>query len=677
MSTPDNIVIKSFSLGSSQTTTTNSAPAGQASTAASTSAASSALATATVASSPPNPTPSAAPTTTRAPSTAPAPADAKVLKRTEEILEREAAEKQISILENAFNSNQMDTLQLPKLNSAQFEPDFSFETKVEKFYSLEESPLAFALLAIESVARTASVDPKNPAHLAATLFLDCLALGPQLASLMYLQNYLRSVQPNAEIDSFEPSTTKAGSIPPDSLDTAHQLFGQSLLKQICHRIDWFLNIQRITNRPFNAEFCLKLIAADREWINTTNEFMKGTAAKIEKILAKNAAFQPSTLPSNLIELQKREKLWPHSPALLQEIKAAGFVFRPSMLKRDKCVCETCAVVVNGWRSWHNPWSFHNYAKHVPSFRPEITKLLQNSNSRVVSTLLTEAYKRKKTNQVATSAVAATAAAGTAVPSATSGTNPVRTTSATAAAPAPARATAAAPAPTMASVAAPAPARATTAAPTPAMATAAAPAPARATAAAPAPAMATAASPAPAMASVAAPAPARATAAAPAPAMATAASPAPARATTAAPLSAQSKSNSKDAPAIALKKYAKFYDDKGIEIQPDFNTLVGHYIFCVNRALAYSDDMQCRLNFLADMRLTKESEELMRTQIVQLMNLQGSALRIAIASCPCPPLKIDKIKLALKGDENFISIMDVLDEELRSDPYVKQRKSVQF
>lgn len=627
MSTPDNIVIKSFSLGSSQTTTTNSAPAGQASTAASTSAASSALATATVASSPPNPTPSAAPTTTRAPSTAPAPADAKVLKRTEEILEREAAEKQISILENAFNSNQMDTLQLPKLNSAQFEPDFSFETKVEKFYSLEESPLAFALLAIESVARTASVDPKNPAHLAATLFLDCLALGPQLASLMYLQNYLRSVQPNAEIDSFEPSTTKAGSIPPDSLDTAHQLFGQSLLKQICHRIDWFLNIQRITNRPFNAEFCLKLIAADREWINTTNEFMKGTAAKIEKILAKNAAFQPSTLPSNLIELQKREKLWPHSPALLQEIKAAGFVFRPSMLKRDKCVCETCAVVVNGWRSWHNPWSFHNYAKHVPSFRPEITKLLQNSNSRVVSTLLTEAYKRKKTNQVATSAVAATAAAGTAVPSATSGTNPVRTTSATAAAPAPARATAAAPAPTMASVAAPAPARAT--------------------------------------------------AAAPAPAMATAASPAPARATTAAPLSAQSKSNSKDAPAIALKKYAKFYDDKGIEIQPDFNTLVGHYIFCVNRALAYSDDMQCRLNFLADMRLTKESEELMRTQIVQLMNLQGSALRIAIASCPCPPLKIDKIKLALKGDENFISIMDVLDEELRSDPYVKQRKSVQF
>lgn len=607
MSTPDNIVIKSFSLGSSQTTTTNSAPAGQASTAASTSAASSALATATVASSPPNPTPSAAPTTTRAPSTAPAPADAKVLKRTEEILEREAAEKQISILENAFNSNQMDTLQLPKLNSAQFEPDFSFETKVEKFYSLEESPLAFALLAIESVARTASVDPKNPAHLAATLFLDCLALGPQLASLMYLQNYLRSVQPNAEIDSFEPSTTKAGSIPPDSLDTAHQLFGQSLLKQICHRIDWFLNIQRITNRPFNAEFCLKLIAADREWINTTNEFMKGTAAKIEKILAKNAAFQPSTLPSNLIELQKREKLWPHSPALLQEIKAAGFVFRPSMLKRDKCVCETCAVVVNGWRSWHNPWSFHNYAKHVPSFRPEITKLLQNSNSRVVSTLLTEAYKRKKTNQVATSAVAATAAAGTAVPSATSGTNPVRTTSATAAAPAPARATAAAPAPTMASVAAPA----------------------------------------------------------------------PARATTAAPLSAQSKSNSKDAPAIALKKYAKFYDDKGIEIQPDFNTLVGHYIFCVNRALAYSDDMQCRLNFLADMRLTKESEELMRTQIVQLMNLQGSALRIAIASCPCPPLKIDKIKLALKGDENFISIMDVLDEELRSDPYVKQRKSVQF
>lgn len=41
----------------------------------------------------------------------------------------------------------------------------------------------------------------------------------------------------------------------------------------------------------------------------------------------------------------------YSPNLRRQIERAGFIFRPMMIKRDRCVCDACGVEVSGWRPW--------------------------------------------------------------------------------------------------------------------------------------------------------------------------------------------------------------------------------------------------------------------------------------------------------------------------------------
>lgn len=69
------------------------------------------------------------------------------------------------------------------------------------------------------------------------------------------------------------------------------------------------------------------------------------------------------------ELQSRGVQWPHSPHLRRHIERAGFVFRPMMIKRDRCVCDACGVEVSGWRPWHNPWQHHDWSRRHPFAPP--------------------------------------------------------------------------------------------------------------------------------------------------------------------------------------------------------------------------------------------------------------------------------------------------------------------
>lgn len=93
-----------------------------------------------------------------------------------------------------------------------------------------------------------------------------------------------------------------------------------------------------------------------------DSFMKDAEHKVVEMLhANQERFQ------QFREMQRRGVAWPHSAQLRCEIEAAGFVYRPMMIKRDRCVCDDCGIEVNGWKPWHNPLSFHNYEKHkVPS-----------------------------------------------------------------------------------------------------------------------------------------------------------------------------------------------------------------------------------------------------------------------------------------------------------------------
>ena len=74
-------------------------------------------------------------------------------------------------------------------------------------------------------------------------------------------------------------------------------------------------------------------------------FCRESENKVTDLLKKNpqrfAAFR---------DLQRRGVQWPHSPALRREIEAAGFVYRPMMVKRDRCLCEVMYATPKGNQS---------------------------------------------------------------------------------------------------------------------------------------------------------------------------------------------------------------------------------------------------------------------------------------------------------------------------------------
>jgi len=92
--------------------------------------------------------------------------------------------------------------------------------------------------------------------------------------------------------------------------------------------------------------------------------MREAEAKVTQMLTDNQAKFHA-----FRELQRLGVQWPHSAPARKEIEGAGFVFRPMMIKRDRCVCETCLVEISGWRPWQNAWAYHDYTRHMVSERP--------------------------------------------------------------------------------------------------------------------------------------------------------------------------------------------------------------------------------------------------------------------------------------------------------------------
>lgn len=121
-----------------------------------------------------------------------------------------------------------------------------------------------------------------------------------------------------------------GPVVPGSMDD-FQNRGQLLIKKLCQRVEWLLDLQRRASgaaaagtggaagvKPFDAEFAIKVIAADREWANEATLFMKEAETKVTDMLTKNQQkFQAFR------ELQRKGVQWPHSADLRREIEAAG------------------------------------------------------------------------------------------------------------------------------------------------------------------------------------------------------------------------------------------------------------------------------------------------------------------------------------------------------------------
>lgn len=134
--------------------------------------------------------------------------------------------------------------------------------------------------------------------------------------------------------------------------------GHAIIKRLIQRIDWLRIIFTREGRKISTEFFVELLGTDTAWMTDANQFMKNCEERVAELLARN----PQRF-NQFRELQKKGVQWPHSSEFRKEIENAGFVFRPMMIKRDRCLCDTCGVEVSGWRPWHEVRAFHDYSKH--------------------------------------------------------------------------------------------------------------------------------------------------------------------------------------------------------------------------------------------------------------------------------------------------------------------------
>jgi len=139
--------------------------------------------------------------------------------------------------------------------------------------------------------------------------------------------------------------------------------GRELSRRMMKRVEWLAEKYAKAGKPFDPAFCVKVLTADSKWLEDATKFMKESEKKVEDMIKRNpqrfTAFR---------DLQQKGVQWPHSPFLRKEVESAGFVFRPMMIKRDRCLCEVCGADISGWRIWHNPWAFHRLEKHPDQFK---------------------------------------------------------------------------------------------------------------------------------------------------------------------------------------------------------------------------------------------------------------------------------------------------------------------
>lgn len=296
-------------------------------------------------------------------------------------------------LEWLINTTPLPQVVVPLLDSKTYQPNFPIEAAVGRFYRPDESPLAPAMMAIEGVARAASLDPKHPANNPTKHFLSFMVLSSQLLAWQHAQRFLENPLTYAETSKTllygykAPSASGSAGAPATvrSMDDLQES-GRRLLQKLCQRVDWLLELQRNSHRKFDGELALKVVVADRVWATETDAFIKEAEHKVVEMLQGNQQrFQ------QFREVSRRAVAWPHSPQLRVEIEAAGFAYRPTMIKRDRCVCDECAVEVNGWKPWHNPLAFHDFDKH--KVRPP-AQLFHAPNSPAVSQMVTDANRER-------------------------------------------------------------------------------------------------------------------------------------------------------------------------------------------------------------------------------------------------------------------------------------------
>jgi hypothetical protein len=149
------------------------------------------------------------------------------------------------------------------------------------------------------------------------------------------------------------------------------------------RVQWATTNQQ--QKTIDPAACAKILAGDSWWLDLSCRFLWLVEFGISNL--KKTHLDQFKEFARFCLLNKM--LWPHVLAMKKQIEAAGFVYFPHSIQRDRMVCKTCGAEVSGWRAWHNPWVFHDLSKHPPKFRTLAnTRLKQTTLPATVSTTTT-------------------------------------------------------------------------------------------------------------------------------------------------------------------------------------------------------------------------------------------------------------------------------------------------
>lgn len=190
-----------------------------------------------------------------------------------------------------------------------------------------------------------------------------LSSSGQLFGWGVLEEYVFNNLSAEELKKLEESR-KDDTIATLTIDTLMDI-AKRLLYHTMIRTKW---VSEIIKQRFEVCDIFRALQRDKEWMEGMDLFLKRAEKSVQAII--NAS--PQTF-AKFRELQSRGVTWPHAPNLRRCIERAGFVFRPMMIKRDRCVCDSCGVEVSGWRIWQNPWFSHDWTKRHPFAPPPGTR----------------------------------------------------------------------------------------------------------------------------------------------------------------------------------------------------------------------------------------------------------------------------------------------------------------
>ncbi|HZZ98486.1 MAG TPA: hypothetical protein VFG51_01005 [Candidatus Saccharimonadia bacterium] len=281
-------------------------------------------------------------------------------------------------------------------------------TSTLKFLTPDEWPLGQMMLALEGQARLYTAGHKEMLDLSQNrlvpicrVILSLLAVCNALPGWLHVARFMDDPElyqtmqgwsAQGRVEAMAKAIASATNHDDNNNLSKHQLAigdsvktGEDLLRRMYHRMAWVLNVLQAnhkaiapTPKEVPMDSMLRILAADRVWLQAATSFMTVTEQRLQRLLQSDAlrfeAFRKycRSLPQQQQQNATRTGVhWPHSPKVLADLKAAGWTWRPKMIHRDNMECLTCGAIVAGWRAWHSPWCFHRWDKHPAGFGAHI------------------------------------------------------------------------------------------------------------------------------------------------------------------------------------------------------------------------------------------------------------------------------------------------------------------